>query len=307
MARRGFTLLELLVTLAVIAVLVSLLVPAVQQVRESARRLQCQSHLKQLGIALHSYHDVYGMFPMAGIGDGRSFHVSILPFIEQPALAELAVQAVTWQDLESLGRRRVPLFKCPSDPAAHRPQGDRFEPLNYVVNVGTGFQEHGYNGFFVVPRHGKVRAADVVDGLSNTAAISESLVGDGSPHIRRRIWVTPYPLVAAGELEQFAALCRQTAITGTANSAPSVRWVWTDGGDPMQTRYNHVLYPNDVSCVNEQAVQEGAYSTGSLHPGGVHGLLGDGHVRFFATHVDLQVWRAVGSRHGGEADVGINP
>jgi prepilin-type processing-associated H-X9-DG protein len=145
-----------------------------------------------------------------------------------------------------------------------------------------------------------VKPAQVTDGLSQTAAVSEWLNVNGDRYaLARNIWSTPYPLTGVDQLEQFAHLCRQTASSQAADIVKLARW---PVGQLSITMYNHVLFPNDASCYNGDLVQTGAYSVSSLHPGVVHVLAADGHVRAVAAHIDLTVWRALGSRNGGEID-----
>src|SRR5213596_11483 len=120
--RRGFTLIELLVVLAIVAVLIGLLLPAVQKIREAANRRTCANHLKQLGLALHSYHDANGSFPpgvtadTSDVRNGRHSGLTyLLPHIEQQALAARYNFAVTWKDPPNLAvaQARVAIFLCP--------------------------------------------------------------------------------------------------------------------------------------------------------------------------------------------------
>lgn len=299
MRRQAFTLIEVLVVLAVLGLLFALLLPAVQAARAAAQRTHCLSHLRQLGVAMHSYHDQYAMYPPANMGR-RSFHVNILPFIDQTALHS-ALPADS-DAVREVARNRIALFQCPSDPQSDVPWGKDggYFPTNYAVNYGTGVQKHGYNGVFRGVSRGPVRSADVTDGLSNTAAIAEILIGSDTPDVRRSIWSTKWPLLEPDQLDTFAHFCRDT---GRAQAPPSSGLMhgrnWSEG-DPGRTMYNHVLLPNDVSCNNGTYIQEGAFSAGSEHAGGVHVLFGDGHAEFVSTHIDFSVWRAHGSRNGAE-------
>jgi prepilin-type N-terminal cleavage/methylation domain-containing protein len=309
--RAAFTLMELLAVLAVIGLLLALLLPAVQQAREAARRTQCQSNLHQFGLALHNYHDTHQMFP-AGQLRGLSLHVALLPYIDQQALYE-NIRAENPDDrfnddywMMVLGTYRIPFFHCPSDPWGNVGYSGSWylDPTprtryltNYVGNFGTGVQTFGYNGLFRNVR--PVKAAEVTDGLTQTAMMSEWLVRGDKTELSRSIWNTPYALLGADQLEQFAHLCRETALADpTAASGKGAVW---PTGQIGSTCYNHVLFPNDASCYNRMNVQEGAYSAGSLHRGLVHVLAGDGHVRGVSASLDLSVWRAMGSRNGSES------
>lgn len=306
MRRSAFTLIELLVSISIIGILLALLLPAVQQVRESARCTQCKSNLRQIGIAIDSYHSTHGMFPPGG-SRGYSLHVFLLPHIEQSGLAANVDFSIA-QDApqnDSVRATCISIYGCPSDPSSGRVIAT-MAGTNYAGNSGTGVQRYGYNGLF---RHlspgfapypeGPVRASDVTDGLSNTAAASEIVIGNGNYSRLTTNWNTPSPMILPVELDSFAAFCRGFVPSGSAGDA----WIrgrpWTFG-DSGCTLYNHILTPNSNNCINGTNVQFGAYSAASFHGNGVNLLYADGRVQFISTQISSQIWNAWGSRDGRE-------
>lgn len=201
--KRGFTLIELLVVIAIIAVLIALLLPAVQQAREAARRSQCRNNLKQLGLAMHNYHDTMSTFPPGGIGQNlwsadpsstnsanrACWMQQILPYIDQAPLYNLISpyfdgknsggNTATW--LWPGTKTVIPVLMCPSDPAGPK-QNTYTIPLgfqgNYVANAGSShFNLNNGNildGMFYA--QSRVRSRDLLDGSSNTLMMSELIL-----------------------------------------------------------------------------------------------------------------------------------
>ncbi|MCP4787308.1 MAG: DUF1559 domain-containing protein [Fuerstiella sp.] len=204
---RGFTLIELLVVIAIIAILIALLLPAVQQAREAARRTQCKNNLKQIGLAIHNYHDVHSRFPIVhqynGIwdsnptrgGNGFSWTAFILPFIDQAPLYNsfdfnypLSNSGIP-QSVENarLAGTAQTSFNCPSNPGklARRTGGgvgriDNHATTNYKANIGSFSgvghrpnEEARWNGFGARDNSGSWRFRDFTDGTSNTIAVGE--------------------------------------------------------------------------------------------------------------------------------------
>jgi prepilin-type N-terminal cleavage/methylation domain-containing protein/prepilin-type processing-associated H-X9-DG protein len=161
--RRGFTLIELLVVIAIIAILIGLLLPAVQKVRSAAARAQCQNNLKQMGLAMHQYHDVYHAFPPAFVrGPNWGWAVWLLPFIEQDNLYAALDPTRTNLTLDALTAQPLEVYSCPADPGpAIHPYYGGFAKSDYVVSeqVSDGGSA--------------IRIADVTDGTSNTLMIGE--------------------------------------------------------------------------------------------------------------------------------------
>jgi prepilin-type N-terminal cleavage/methylation domain-containing protein/prepilin-type processing-associated H-X9-DG protein len=335
----AFTLIELLVVIAIIAILIGLLVPAVQKVREAAARTQCLNNLKQIGLALHNYESTYRKFPPARNPFSpppplvHSAQARLLPFVEQTNLGRLI--DFTRPPLYFGGTTPpaagnytasitvVALWLCPSDGSdgtvpgngslAVRPDGtlsatDHYAATNYVCCVGSGSAAAAWgryassDGMF-----GQVpyRIADVRDGLSNTVAFSESLLGPGGD---AEPPASPQPLQDAARqvltLPGGTTTDDATCIRGLANSGAywsnlrGARWI---NGHYADANYNHHLLPNDPrpDCSNASH-NPGQAAARSFHPGGVNVLLGDGSVRFVTNSIDPLTWQGLATRAGGE-------
>ena len=295
---RGFSLIELLVVIAIIAVLVSLLLPAVQQAREAARRTQCKNNLRQIGLALHNYHDVAKCLPfgMGGTGTKYSALSQLLPQLEQANLyARIDFnKAITDVGNTSARMLEVPVFRCPSDFANSSPSSGG--GVNYLPNKGASLLWQDPKADGVIYYNSSTRLKDLTDGTSNTAAYSERMISDGSNGI-----VTPDSdtfLSTANPSTQNDAVrfCDAVDIANPANQFPQFMGApWIDG----KHGYQHISGPNARSC-GFQPGGKATMAANSRHVGGVHLLLCDGSVRFSSSSIDIGVWRAVGTRNGGE-------
>jgi len=285
--RRGFTLIELLVVIAIIAVLVALLLPAVQQAREAARRSQCKNNLKQMGLALHNYHDTHGTFPPGWISEiGGNPHLSggvgptgwawsamLLPYLDQaPLYNQLKVSDGTAvpapADIDDLPLLQA--FICPSDDEETTIvdfKGTLCPKSNYPGVHGGWSGVDEANPFGVFGKYSRTRIADITDGTSQTLAVGErdSYMKDG-------------------------------------NKPKAATWVVFIGG----TGYLNVddLFSTLGRCTNAalerypNAQRSDAFR--SPHDGGVQFLLCDGAVRFISENMDWNLYQALATKAQGE-------
>ncbi|WP_158633750.1 DUF1559 domain-containing protein [Tautonia sociabilis] len=292
----GLSLVECLVVVTILGLLAALIIPAVQAAREAARRLGCGNNLRQLGIALNQYAGVFGSYPIDGEHPRSSIHVALLPFLDQGPLAE------TLADQATAVVPQLSSFLCPSDAVPLAEPGVTW--TSYAGNHGVGVQRHGYNGIYGLAGGRPVGPGSVTDGLSSTIALSEWCLGDTTPEARdpkRTLFHTPVRLDRPEDLDRFAEACRgiDTKTARVNHHAKGLDWTWSEFG---HTFYNHTLSPNQPSCLNGTGYQIGAWTAGSMHPGGVNCAFADGHVRLVKDTIDVLTWRALGSRDGGETD-----
>jgi len=335
--RPAFTLVELLVVIAIIGILVSLLLPAVQAAREAGRRIQCSNNLKQIGLALHNYHDVHNKFPFGkgasypgAVGYARwSAHALILPFMEQgplwdsidfryapstPGMGGVINFMPAYTNASGINdlacHSRVPGYLCPSD--GGDPIGTWPGQNSYAANQGTWLCDRGdsnYGPNDISPTEGsqgmlyflsKTGFKSVLDGTSNTMFFSEHIRGRGWTNKKSDLYVMP------NQTSLNATYLRCQATNPLTATPLTMKWGWSwVMGENCCTLYNHVAQPNSFSCagipfpgtMTNMSMQVSATSN---HPGGVMGLRVDGSVGFIPQIIDIVTWRALGTRDGGE-------
>jgi prepilin-type N-terminal cleavage/methylation domain-containing protein/prepilin-type processing-associated H-X9-DG protein len=329
----GFTLLEVIVTIAVIGLLAAMVIPAVYSAREAARRTQCLNNLKQIGVALGARYASANRHPAGIRPDGRypdgtpfavgplSAHYQLLPHIEQIALFNsVNISAMgdpddptTVKPLSSDPRNAtaamtiVSAYLCPSDSSAIVPGANYRACLGPFPARFDAVHPPGGGGVFAGMTG--ISDADIRDGLSQSAAFSERFRGSGGARFdqQRDLWYS-------GILNIVADLDSDSLMQACSASTASPTYTWLNSGSMWiagrfaDTLYNHVGPPNgsDSDCAADLPFGEpgdmsvAKLSARSLHTGGVHVLFADGSVRFVQNGIGLRVWRALASRSGGE-------
>ena len=298
--RRGFTLIELLVVIAIIAILVGLLLPAVQKVREAANRMKCSNNLKQLGLAMHNYNDTYGHLPgnirPSATGTVRvRWATFLLPYYEQDNIFKIYNPNINWSAPGNLPAvsLRLKVVECPSAPRPDRKDGA--PDTNWPANVGVG----DYSGIYfstpqqnlpgILSKTDEVRLTDVTDGLSNTVHLTESA---GKPD-----------RYVGGRLVQGASGGTRVNGGGWCRPASDIPYPVGLAADGSGAGTQGVNVTNGLLLSGYPDSRFGTDGTGQVfgfHSGGVNALLGDGSVRYIKASIQFATLQALITRGAGE-------
>ncbi len=304
---RGVTLVEVLVVLSIIALAASLLIPAIQSARRAAWRATCSNNLRQIGIALHAYTETHNCLPKGYNGEGYSLFAMLLPNLEQGAIynsINFSRQApfigIKKSANFTAAFSELSVLLCPADASNHQRSSNH---TNYAGNGGYDRLVPNAKGLFSESTPDlltSVGMQSILDGTTQTAAVGEWVVG-GPRRLERNPLATVYnlPLISGSSIfNTFANQCTDLDEKITAQvSARHCRWICGGFGD---TLYNHILLPNQHTCLNGGHVNSGIFPSSSFHNGGINVLFADGHVDLKKSSISASVWRALGTRSGQE-------
>jgi prepilin-type N-terminal cleavage/methylation domain-containing protein/prepilin-type processing-associated H-X9-DG protein len=289
-SRRGFTLIELLVVIAIIAVLVAILLPAVQQAREAARQSQCKNNLKQLGLAMHNYHEALNVFPPGYVQtptlaqNEATWVVFLFPYLEQTNLYNKADFSACWGCIGGptspnyeISSKTLPFMTCPTNAPGPNILGvyargsyaacNGIGPLNSPPGIAVTTTPRGGTGAF--DANTRICAADFQDGMSNTVILDElNVVSESNTDFRGVMFYPEGPF-------------SHHNYTPNSSAPDQMRSGWC----------SPTVFPPCIGTYSAYNNRSLLQSARSRHVGGVNCALADGSVRFVTDHVNLQTWQ----------------
>lgn len=321
--RRGFTLIELLVVIAIIGVLVAILLPAVQQAREAARATQCKNHLKQLGLALHNYHDTSGQFPInwyngadAG-GNNLNVLIGMLPYVDQAGLyngIDFSDKNLTLYMVggKQVGQYKIPVYLCPSDGEATSATSNNMAQCSYAPSIGSQFMQSG-NGCNLATFAGAFPSGlgldtdnDGEDPFNRGNVRSD--YGDArtisGPFGRG--YFSPYGANLRDLRDGASNVILMGEIRMACNLYSNWGWAWPESlwyATTAPINYNTCPgtpgYGTHPCKANTGSNYSAIFGFKSVHVGGCHFVLGDGAVRFVSETIDRLTYARIGDKADG--------